>query len=128
MRELNFLYCSLIDLSGIEFSHEGFEWLDCRDVNHSVVAYLRRGCKDKLVVIVLNFAMVERPSYRVGVPTLGLYKEVLNSNSQIYGGSSGGTVNSEFCSDSIVHMGHPYSLLLDLPPLTGIIISLLEQM
>jgi 1,4-alpha-glucan branching enzyme len=127
IRDLNYLYRSMLDLHRYEFSQEGFEWLDSHDANHSIMTYLRRSDDKKLVVIVLNFAAVGRLGYRVGVPTLGVYYRLLDSENLIYGGGNIVIENNQIIADPIAHMGHPYSLLLDLPPLTGLVIALLEQ-
>ncbi len=121
VRDLNFLYRSLRSLHRTEFVQEGFEWLDCHDAQHSIVAYLRCSTGDKPVVIILNFGAVARHSYRVGVSLPGLYREILNSDDLIYGGS--GVKNDDIYAEPVVHMGQAYSLLMDLPPLTGVIIA-----
>ena len=120
IRDLNRFYLSMASLYDSEFSQEGFEWLDCHDAARSVVAYLRRGGGDDPVLVVMNFAAVARPGYRVGVPLSGFYQEVLNSDAEIYGG--GGISNGMVHADSISHLGYPCSLVLDLPPLTGLIL------
>lgn len=123
LRDLNFLYCSTDSLYGQEFSQEGFEWLDCHDAAQSIVVYLRRnGNNDPLVVVALNFAAVGRFGYRIGVPEPGVYKEVLNSDARCYGGS--GLTNAtrgDILAVSVFHMGQTYSLVVDLPPLAGMV-------
>ncbi|MDG4596498.1 MAG: 1,4-alpha-glucan branching protein GlgB [Candidatus Contendobacter sp.] len=120
VRDLNHFYLSMASLYDSEFSQEGFEWLDCHDAARSVVAYLRRGGGDDPVLVVMNFAAVARLGYRVGVPLSGFYQEILNSDAEIYGG--GGMSNGVVHADSISHLGYPCSLVLDLPPLTGLIL------
>lgn len=124
IHDLNFLYRLTLGLHKHEFTQEGFEWLDSHDVNHSIMSYLRRGDDNRPIVIVLNFSAVARLGYRVGVPALGIYRQLLNSDHLAYGGIS--VDSNEVFADPIIHMGYPYSLLLDLPPLTGIVIALLE--
>lgn len=120
VRDLNRLYLSMVSLHDSEFSQEGFEWLDCHDAAQSIVAYLRRGGGDDPVLVVLNFAAVARSDYRVGVPLSGFYQEILSSDAGIYGG--GGMDNGMVHADSVPHLGYPYSLVLNLPPLTGLIL------
>ena len=120
IRDLNNLYRSMISLHGFDFSQKGFEWLDCHDAARSVIVYLRRGDGSTPVLIALNFMAVARMGYRVGVPISGSYREILNSDAKIYGGS--GVVNGEFHTDLLPHQGYPCSLVLDLPPLTGLIL------
>ena len=120
IRDLNVLYRSMSSLHSAEFIQEGFEWLDCHDAARSVVVYLRRGNEGSCLLVALNFAAVARPSYRVGVPLSGIYQEILNSDARVYGG--GGMVNGEVNADSLSYLGYPCSLMLDLPPLTGIVL------
>ena len=124
LRDLNILYCSTESLYGHEFSQEGFEWLDCHDAAQSVVVYLRHNTdKDQLAVVALNFAAVGRLGYRIGVPGPGVYKEVLNSDARCYGGS--GLTNAtrgDILAVSVFHMGQTYSLVVDLPPLAGVVL------
>ncbi len=119
--DLNRLYRAMLSLHGNEFTQEGFQWLDCHDVTQSVVVYLRRDSIDlRPVVVVINFAAVARCGYRVGVPLPGLYHEVLNSDDCCYDG--GGAINGDVCASPVFHMGQPYSLVVDLPPLTGLVL------
>ncbi|MDZ7621351.1 MAG: 1,4-alpha-glucan branching protein GlgB [Candidatus Competibacteraceae bacterium] len=121
IRDLNVCYRNLVSLHGHEFVQEGFEWLDHHDAARSVVVYLRHaGIDCHPAVVVLNFTAVRRSGYRVGVPLPGLYREVLNSDARCYGG--GGATNEEIRAASILHMGQPYSLVMDLAPLTGIVL------
>jgi 1,4-alpha-glucan branching enzyme len=118
--DLNGLYRSLACLHAHEFSQEGFEWLDCHDPAQSVIVYLRR-CSDRHhAVVVFNFAATVRVGYRVGVPQSGVYREILNSDATRYGGNGG--TNGDLCALPIFHMGQPYSLVLNLPPLTGVVL------
>ena len=118
--DLNRLYGSMSSLHGLEFGQEGFEWLDCHDANRSVAAYLRRGGADEFVLVMLNFSVVACPDYRVGVPQAGVYREVLNSDAALYGGD-GGTSGVVY-ADPVPHMGYPCSLVLNLPPLSGLLL------
>jgi 1,4-alpha-glucan branching enzyme len=123
IRDLNNCYRNLVSLHDHEFTQEGFEWLDHRDAARSVVVYLRRsGVGPYPVVVILNFAAVRCCGYRVGVPAPGLYREVLNSDALCYGGS--GAINGEVRATSILHMGQPCSLVVDLAPLTGVVLVL----
>ena len=121
IRDLNAVYRSVGSLHHAEFTQEGFEWVDCHDATQSIVAYLRRGQPGTFVLVVLNFAALARPAYRIGVPQPGLYREILNSDAAVYGG--GGGVNAPMQAETVPHMRHPCSLFLDLPPLTGVILA-----
>lgn len=120
IRDLNKTYRLMASLYDFDFAQQGFEWLDCHDAAHSVIAYLRRSDGNAPVLIVLNFSAVARFGYRVGVPMSGTYREVLNSDAKIYGGS--GAVNSKLHTDLLPYQGYLCSLVLDLPSLTGVML------
>lgn len=121
IRDLNHLYRSMVSLYGSEFNQESFEWLDCHDAAHSVVVYLRRSDGSNPVLVILNFSAIARSDYRIGVPLPGLYQQILNSDAKIYGGG-GSVIKNELKADSVPHLGYSYSLVLDLPPLTGLML------
>jgi 1,4-alpha-glucan branching enzyme len=116
--DLNQLYRCEPALYETDYSQEGFEWIDFRDWERSVIAYLRRA-KDPSdhLVVVCNFTPVPREGYRVGVPESCYYAEVLNSDSEVYWGSNVGN-RGGLLSDPIPWQGQPCSLNLTLPPLS----------
>ncbi|RYU63327.1 1,4-alpha-glucan branching protein GlgB [Methylolobus aquaticus] len=117
--DLNALYREDSALHYHDFEGRGFEWIDCHDATQSVLSYLRRN-GEEFTVTVLNLTPVPRYDYRIGVPLDGRYREVLNSDATVYGGS--GTANGELEAETREWMGRPYSLRLTLPPLAGIVI------
>jgi 1,4-alpha-glucan branching enzyme len=117
VRDLNALYAREPALYEVDFEPEGFSWIDCNDNENSVVSFLRRGRDPReFVVVVVNFTPVPRESYRVGVPEAGYYRELLNSDSESYGGSNMGNAGGVEAEAAEAH-GHPYSLCLTMPPL-----------
>ena len=120
VRDLNRLYREQPALYAHEFDHQGFEWIDCHDAAQSVISFQRRS-DSEVLISVFNFTPVVRSGYRLGVPEAGWYRTLLNSDSSYYGGSNVGeqTVNS----DAIPWMGHPYSIVLNLPPLAGLVLK-----
>ena len=88
MTDLNWLYRREPALHQVEFDWHGFEWIDCNDADASALSFIRRG-KDpaEYIVVVANFTPVVRDIYRVGVPELGYYREIFNSDAEGYGGS-----------------------------------------
>ncbi len=115
--DLNALHKSEPALHEIDFDWQGYEWLELHDWENSVIAFLRRG-KDaeEGVVVVCNFTPVVRENYRVGVPAGGYYREILNTDADIYGGSN---VGNEGGREAIPepHAGRSFHLSLKLPPL-----------
>jgi len=104
-------------LHEVDLEWHGFEWIDFRDADNSVVAFLRRG-RDPAshVVVVCNFTPVPRPAYRLGVPESCFYRELLNTDNSIYGGS--GVTNTPGCQ-AVPTPWHnqPCHVQLTLPPL-----------
>jgi 1,4-alpha-glucan branching enzyme len=117
--DLNRLYRSEPALWQVDHSHEGFEWVDFRDWERSVIAYLRKA-KDPAdhLLVVCNFTPVPREGYRVGVPDLCFYAEVFNSDSEIFWGSNVGN-RGGFWSEPTPWQGQSCSLELTLPPLSA---------
>ncbi len=123
VRDLNRLYRSQPALFEVDFEPRGFEWIDCHDWHGSVVSFLRRA-KDPndFVVVVCNFTPVPRHGYRVGVPIGGDYVELFNSDAACYGGSNLGNAGG-VPAQAIPEHGRPFSLVLTLPPLAGLILK-----
>ncbi len=104
-----------------EVDHEwqGFEWIDCSDIDSSVISFVRRGSRSEdEIVVVCNFTPNPRDEYRIGVPRSGTYREILNTDWSEFGGSGisavvEGTVNAE----QIYSHGREHSIALRLPPL-----------
>jgi len=117
VRELNRLYRETPPLHEFDFRPDGFEWIDFRDVDNSVVSFLRRGKEpDDGIVCVFNFTPIARESYRLGVPFPGRYREALNSDAAAFGGSGAGNFGSVVAQDR-PWMNRPCSVSLTLPPL-----------
>lgn len=91
VKALNHLYLSQPALYQVDFSWEGFQWVDIHDVDNSIISFVRRACdSNEFVVIVANFTPVPREGYRAGVPAAGFYRELMNSDSAGFGGSNVG--------------------------------------
>ncbi len=117
VRDLNHAYRACAPLWAADFEPEGFAWIDCHDHDNSVVSLLRRDPRSgQTVAAVVNFTPTPRHGYRVGVPLPGLWRERLNSDADVYGGSGAGNAG-EVASESFGHHGHPQSLVLTVPPL-----------
>ena len=123
VEDLNRCYRSEPALYQLDFDQAGFEWVDCNDVEHSVISFIRKGRTTGDVVLILcNFTPVPRLNYRVGVPQLGVWKELLNSDAKEYGGSGYGNLGGVEAAPIPLH-GRPYSLTLTLPPLAIIFLK-----
>ncbi len=120
--DMNKLYASRPALHEKDTSWEGFEWINCITPDACMLSYLRKADKpEDSLVIVANFANV-RQEFRVGVPYEGKYKEILNTDARIYGGS--GAVNKEICNTQETEWdGKPYAIDLVSAPLSVSIFS-----
>ncbi len=121
VKDLNKLYTSHPALFYHDFEHQGFDWIDCHDINQSVISYRRKTETEELIVI-LNFTPVARDLYRIGVPKAGTYIEIFNSDSSYYGGSNTG--NGHALSEPVPWMNLDHSITVTLPPLGGIVLKL----
>ncbi|MPZ13553.1 MAG: 1,4-alpha-glucan branching protein GlgB [Chloroflexi bacterium] len=123
MTDLNALYRAEPALHVGDCDVAGFEWIDASDAEASVLAFLRRcpsGGAD--IAVVCNFTPVVRANYRIGVPSGGIWREVLNSDATEYYGSGKGNLGSLSPSPSPLH-GRPHSLSVTLPPLAAIFLK-----
>ena len=115
--DLNHTYASERALHQVDFDPHGFQWIDCNDNENSVVSFIRRGHDPAdFVIALLNLTPVPREGYRIGVPKVGGYIELLNSDAEAYGGSNCGNGGLVF-TESIASHGYSESLGLRLPPL-----------
>ena len=117
VQDLNRLYRAEGALFEIDAESHGFEWIDCNDHQGSIISFLRRGNSpgDELAVV-CNFTPVPREGYRVGVPQAGYWREVLNSDAEVYAGTGVGNSGGVEAKQAPSH-GRPYSLNLRIPPL-----------
>ena len=124
VRDLNRVYRDQPALHQLDCEAAGFEWIDDRDSANSVLAFVRKGFGGSTPIIaVSNFTPVPRPDYRIGVPAGGgVYREVLNTDAAIYGGSNTGNAGATTATAEPWH-GRPFSLCLALPPLGTVILA-----
>jgi 1,4-alpha-glucan branching enzyme len=121
--ELNRLYRSEPSLHERDADPTGFEWIAADDVENSVYAFLRKGRHPReQIVAVFNCTPLPRFNYRVGVPTEGVWVEILNSDAGSFGGSNYGNVGAVGATPVPSH-GRPFSLNLTLPPLAALFLK-----
>jgi len=122
LADLNRLYRTTAALHELDFSAEGFEWVDCDDADMSVLSFLRLTRSGAPLLAVCNFTPVPREGYRIGVPCGGVWLERLNSDASVYGGSGMGNLGAVTASEPGVH-GRAFTLSLTLPPLAAVILT-----
>jgi 1,4-alpha-glucan branching enzyme len=120
LADLNRLHSTERAFFEVDFEWAGFEWIDANDAAASILTFIRRARNaENFIVSVCNFTPVLREDYRVGVPSAGYYREILNTDSAYYDGSdkgNAGGVNAE----PIPWNGRPWSLKLRVPPLAAV--------
>ena len=122
VRDLNRLYRKLPALYELDFTGEGFQWIDANNGDMSVVVFLRKGRSGDVVLVACNFTQVPRDNYQVGVPRGGRWLERLNSDAPYYGGSGIGNFGGLEAAPLPAH-GQYHSLNLRLPPLSIVILT-----
>jgi len=116
VQHLNYVYRSEPALWDMDDSHEGFEWIDFHDSDNSVVAFLRRSREGEVLVFAVNATPVVRYNYRLGVPSDGFYREIINTDGETYGGSNVGNLGG-LQTESVEGQGRTHSIIVNLPPL-----------
>jgi 1,4-alpha-glucan branching enzyme len=119
VRDLNRVYLQEHALHEVDFSPEGFEWIDCHDPDRTTLSFLRWASDHRDVVIVAaNFGPSAREGYRLGVPAPGRYRLILDTGAPEFGGAGTGPVSGELEAVAEHHGGRPAYLELTLPPLS----------
>jgi 1,4-alpha-glucan branching enzyme len=123
VQDLNRTYAANPALYEVDYEYTGFQWVDVNDSENSVVSFIRRARNaEDFIVAILNFTPVPRHGYRVGVPAAGAYTELVNSDSETYGGGNIGNGGVVF-TENIASHGFSDSLRLTLPPLGALILK-----
>lgn len=115
-RALNRFYRENPPFWEVDFDWTGFEWIDCRDADNSVLTFVRKAKNGDFVVVVCSFTPEVRHGYRIGVPLPGVYREVFNSDRAAFGGSDVKNEGSIYAEITPWHE-RGQSLVLTLPPL-----------
>src|SRR5579864_890875 len=110
-------------LHELDFDPAGFSWIDANDSDNSVLSLMRRARNPSdMLVAVFNFTPVPRNNYGIGVPQGGHWRELLNSDAPLYGGSGQGNLGGADAAPVALH-GHRHSLTLTLPPLGALFLK-----
>ncbi|HKC51502.1 MAG TPA: 1,4-alpha-glucan branching protein GlgB [Myxococcota bacterium] len=127
LRDLNTAYRAEPALHARDCEPSGFEWVDCNDAAQSTLAFVRRGgAPEQVVLAVCNFTPLPRSRFRVGVPAGGFWREILNGDATLYGGSGVGNLGG-VRAQPIPHHGRSHSIQITLPPLALVVFKLGES-
>lgn len=120
VEQLNRLYVDHPAMHTRDVEREGFEWIDCQDVESSVVSLFRqsRNAREEIVGV-FNFTPIPRDGYRVGVPHAGEWRVVLDTDGEEFGGS-GYRSGEVYSSEEEEWHGRGDSIVMSLPPLAAL--------
>ena len=118
VRDLNNVYRHFPALHQLDNDGAGFEWIVHDDADQSVFAFVRKARDGAFVVAVCNFTPVPRHAYRLGVPAAGSYREIINTDGTVYGGS--GVGNGIVESSPTAWHGKADSMSISVPPLATV--------
>jgi 1,4-alpha-glucan branching enzyme len=122
VRDLNRVYQQIPALHEKDCESSGFKWIIGDDRDNSVFVFARFAIHpEEIAIIICNFTPVPREHYRIGVPLGGYYREAINTDAEIYGGSNMGN-SGGIMAQKIASHGELFSLSLTLPPLASLIL------
>ncbi len=119
IRDLNSTYRASPALFTQDHQPTGFSWIDADDASANVLSFLRFGSDGSAVASVTNFSPVPHNAYRIGLPRAGRWKEILNSDAGVYGGSGVGNHGSIAAVEE-GWFGFPASATIVIPPLATV--------
>ncbi|MBT7005404.1 MAG: 1,4-alpha-glucan branching protein GlgB [Thiotrichales bacterium] len=120
--DINHLYRNKRALYELDNEEGGFEWIDCSDHENGVISFIRKQVDGAPLITICNFTPVVRSEYRIGVPNSAHYRELLNSDSSIYGGGNQGNSGGVESEPTASH-GMDNSINLTIPPLGVIVLE-----
>lgn len=123
MKDLNHIYKDNSPFWEIDHYYTGFEWIWCDDADNSIVSFVRKDDHGNMILCVFNFTPVVRNDYRLGAPARGAWKEIFNTDSELYGGSNVGNLGEVWTQD-LPWQNRQWSLSIKLPPLAGVYFKL----
>ncbi len=122
----NAFYLSNKPLWDLDFSWEGFQWLQADDNQANTVAFLRKDEKGDILLVLCNFSPIHRTGYTIGVPFRGTYREVFNTDRTEFGGL--GRLNeSDLLSKDLPCQGQDQQLSVDIPPMGAVILKCVKK-
>ena len=124
---LNEFYQAHPALYEMDYDEDGFEWLSSMDADHSIITFMRYSAQKKeRLLVVCNFTPVLYENFKVGVPEAGKYKEIFNSDAEVYGGSGHGNPRQKRAK-KVAWDGKDYSISIEVPPLGVCVFRYIES-
>ena len=111
----------------MDYDEDGFEWLSSMDADHSIITFMRYSAQKKeRLLVVCNFTPVLYENFKVGVPEAGKYKEIFNSDAEVYGGSGHGNPRQKRAK-KVAWDVKDYSISIEVPPLGVCVFRYIES-
>src|SRR4029078_125687 len=105
----------------VDFHHSGFEWVDFHDAECSVIAFIRRSEDPQdFLLVCCNFTPVVRHNYEFSVPAPGFYAEILNTDSEHFGGGNVGNTGGVWSKPRPGYDAY-HKITVSLPPLAVVV-------
>ncbi len=122
-KDLNHLYLNNKSFWELDHDYRGFNWIEADNSEQNILIFTRRSRNDEdTLVFVINFAPNVYYDYRIGVPFLGEYEEVFNTDDKKYGGS-GQIMGETLCAEKLQFQKQPYSLKIKVPPMATLVLK-----
>ena len=121
--DMNKLYVENPSLWELDHDHAGFQWIDGGNADQNILSFLRFDAAGNPIAAVVNFAGHPYHNFRLGLPKPGVWKEIMNTDAEIYGGSGVGNFGGVQTQEHQSH-GRPYSAEITVPPLGSVWLKL----
>jgi 1,4-alpha-glucan branching enzyme len=116
VRDMNRVYAETSALWSLDHDPAGFSWIDANDASNNVFSFVRKGVDGSMLACVANFSAVPHENYRLGLPQVGRWDEILNTDADAYSGSGVGNMGLATAEEESWH-GQPASATITVPPL-----------
>ena len=121
--DMNKLYVENPSLWELDHDHDGFQWIDGGNADQNILSFLRFDAAGNPIAVVVNFAGHPYHNFRLGLPKPGTWKEIMNTDAEVYGGSGVGNFGGVQTEEHHSH-GRPYSAEITVPPLGSVWLKL----
>ncbi|MCR4943175.1 MAG: 1,4-alpha-glucan branching protein GlgB [Clostridium sp.] len=122
-KDLNHLYRDNKAFWELDYDVNGFSWIDPENKDQSILVFMRKSrVKEDTLIFIINFKSEVYYDFTIGVPFLGEYEEVFNSDSTKYGGS-GQVIGETLYSDDKPFHNQKYSLKVKVPPMAALVLK-----
>jgi 1,4-alpha-glucan branching enzyme len=120
VKDLNTVYRENPALWKLDTDPSGFSWIDADDAGGNVFSWLRYDGEGQMVACITNFSSEPRPDHRVGLPAEGVWKEILNTDAEVYDGTGHIGNLGQVVATNVPSHGYVASAAVTIPPLGAV--------